>query len=362
MPVIHAEPLRRLVGDIFTAAGCAAEEGERIGRYLVEANLTGHDSHGVVRVPRYLVWLEAGSLKAGQTVSVLTDTDAMAVVDGHNGFGQTIGPQAVDIGIDKARAHGVAIVALRNSGHLGRIGDWAERALDAGLVSIHFVNVGGSLLVAPFGGIDRRMSTNPVTIGVPGDPPLLLDFATALVAEGKVLVASKGGKPLPPGSLIDADGSLSTDPKVLYGDGDPSISLYNKGGAGSIRAMGEHKGSGLSFMCEMLAGALTGSGCAGPDPQPVHNGMLSIYMVPETFDTGGGFADWVVRYVDFYKSATPAEVGGEILVPGEPEARRRAARLADGIELPEDVWTGIAAAAHEQGLNEARISGAIEAT
>ncbi len=365
MPIIHAEPLRHLVGDTFTAAGCPADEGERIGRYLVEANLTGHDSHGVVRVPRYLVWMKAGTLKPGQEVTIITDTEAMAVVDGNSGFGQTVGPQAVDIGVDKARAHGVAIVALRNSGHLGRIGDWAERALDSGLVSIHFVNVGGSLLVAPFGGVDRRMSTNPVTIGVPGrapgDAPLLLDFATSVVAEGKVLVAAKGGKELPPGSLIDADGSLSTDPKVLYGDADPAVANYNKGGSGSIRAMGEHKGSGLSFMCEMLAGALTGSGCAGPDEQPVHNGMLSIYMVPETFDAGGEFAGWVGRYVDFYKSAAPAEAGGEVLVPGEPEARRRQARLADGIELPKDVWGSIATAAREQGLDEARIDASVEA-
>ena len=129
MPVIHAEPLRRLVGDTFTAAGCAADEGERIGRYLVEANLTGHDSHGVVRVPRYLVWMKAGTVKPGQDVTVITDTEAMAVIDGNNGFGQTVGPQAVDIGVAKARAHGVAIVALRNSGHLdgsapGRSGRW----------------------------------------------------------------------------------------------------------------------------------------------------------------------------------------------------------------------------------------------
>ena len=114
-------------------------------------------------------------------------------------------------------------------------------------------------------------------------------------------------------------------------------------------------------MCEMLAGALTGSGCAGPDEQPVHNGMLSIYMVPETFDAGGDFAGWVGRYVDFYKSAAPAEAGGEVLVPGEPEARRRQARLADGIELPDDVWDSIANAAREHGLDEARIDGSLEA-
>ncbi|MEE9210662.1 MAG: Ldh family oxidoreductase, partial [Kiloniellales bacterium] len=199
---IHAEPLRRLTGAVFAAAGCSAAESARIAYHLVEANLTGHDSHGVIRIPRYLQWMADGTLVPGRTIAVVTENEVMAVVDGQHGFGQSVGTQAVELGIRKADANGVSVIALRNAGHLGRIGDWAELAVAAGLVSIHFVNVAGSLLVAPFGGTERRMSTNPFCVGVPlaDGPPLILDFATSVVAEGKVLVAASGGKPLPPGS------------------------------------------------------------------------------------------------------------------------------------------------------------------
>ena len=180
------------------------------------------------------------------------------MLDGNYGFGQTIGPQAVDIGIAKARAAGLAVVALRHSGHLGRIGDWGERAAEAGLISIHFVNVDNGPLVAPFGGTGRRFATNPVCIGIPpmaGRPMLLLDMATSVVAEGKVLVASNGGKPVPGDALIGADGKLSDDPATLYGPLVPNGPRNPANGTGAIRAFGEHKGSGLAFMCEILAGA-----------------------------------------------------------------------------------------------------------
>ena len=361
--LIQAEPLSRLVGEVFLAAGCSGEESARIGDYLVRANLTGHDSHGVIRVPRYLQWMAEGGLRPDRELTVISDNAAMALVDGNFGFGQTIGPRAVQLGIDKARAAGVAIIALRRSGHLGRIGDWAEMAAAAGLVSIHLVNVSGSILVAPFGGAERRMATNPLAIGVPlpGAPPLILDFATSVVAEGKVMVALKGGKPLPGDALIDDEGKLSGDPLVFYGADDPSSVPDPRGGRGAIRAMGEHKGSGLSFMIELLAGALTGSGCCGPGKRPLVNGMLSIYMAPAFFDSDDGFAAEARRYVDFFKSAKPATPGGEVLVPGEPERRTRARRLAEGIPLPEGTWRAILGAARRAGLSQRRIDAATAA-
>ena len=190
MPRIAASALQDFVGDIFTAAGCSAEEGARVGKYLVRANLTGHDSHGVARVQRYVHWKKAGVVVADRTVEVLTETPVIAVVDGLHGFGQTVAPQAVQIGIDKCSKNGLSMVALRNAGHIGRVGDWAEMAAEAGLVSVHFVNASGSVLVAPFGGTERRLSTAPFVVGVPrpGQHPVILDFATSIVAEGKVLV------------------------------------------------------------------------------------------------------------------------------------------------------------------------------
>lgn len=354
---IQADNLQQLIAAIFQHGGCSQQEGERIGKYLVNANLAGHDSHGVIRTQRYSEWLAEGKFVADQTINIITDNEVMAVVDGGYGFGQTIGPQAVQLGIDKAAKNGISIIALKRSGHLGRIGEWAEMAAAANQVSIHFVNVAGSQLVAPFGGVGRRMSTNPVAIGLPlqDSAPLILDFATSLVAEGKVLVAHKGGKALPPGSLIDPDGSLSTNPYTLYGETSPDRSPNPRNGPGAIRTMGEHKGSGLAFMCEMLAGALTGSGCAGPEQRQVANGMLSIYMALEFFDSDDYYAHEAKKYIEFFKSSPPATAGGEVLIPGEVEQRRRAERLANGIELPEDAWNSIVTTALNTGLSQSQI-------
>ena len=359
--ILQAEPLRRVVGRIFATMGCSDEEAAGVAWRLVNANLTGHDSHGVIRVPRYAQWMEAGTLVADQRIRVLSETAVLAVVDGCHGFGQTIGPQAVQLGVEKSRHGGVAMVALRNAGHLGRIGDWAEMAADAGLMSIHMVNVAGSRLVAPFGAIDRRMSTDPVAIGVPldGAPHLILDFATSVVAEGKALVAARGGKPLPPGALVDGDGSLTSDPLVLYGDSAAEGRYRPSEGPGALRAMGEHKGSGLAFMCEILAGALTGSGCAGPHARPTANGMLSLYVDRDMVDTDDTFVAMANEYIAFFKSARPVEAGGEVLIPGEQERRLHGERMARGIPLPDQAWQAILDTGRDNGLSQAAIDEAL---
>jgi uncharacterized oxidoreductase len=348
---IDAVGLTAFVRDIFIREGCSEGEAERIGRFLVAANLTGHDSHGVIRVPRYVSWLREGELVADQTPEIALDGGAFALVDAKYGFGQTAAPFATDLGIARAKEHGVSVIALRHAGHIGRIGEWAERAAAAGLVSTHYVNVAGSLLVAPFGSVERRFSTNPFAAGfpVPGASPIILDFATSAVAEGKVLVASQGGKPLPGDVLIEPDGRLSADPATLYG---PLVGLDrdNQKGVGAIRAFGEHKGSGLSLMCELLAGALTGSGTAGPGPRRVCNGMLSLYLTPEAFGARDDIAAEARAYLDFFKTARPTP-GGEVLLPGEPERRMRSLRGAEGVPLPEPVWATLLAAGRSHGLD-----------
>jgi uncharacterized oxidoreductase len=252
----------------------------------------------------------------------------------------------------------MAAIALRRSGHIGRIGDWAERAAAQGLVSIHFVNVAQGELVAPYGGVDRRFSTNPICIGVPalGDEPmLLLDFATSLVAEGKVLVASNGGKPVPHDALIAPDGSRSNNPEVLYG-----APLVQSGprdaaaGDGALRAFGEHKGSGLAFMCEILAGVLTGGETSGPIPGGkrgrISNGMFSLYLDPTHFGASD-FAGRAAEYARYVKASRPEIAGNEVLVPGETEARTRAERLAQGVPLQADTWEALLALGRELGVH-----------
>src|ERR1700750_1973440 len=223
MVTIKLPHLIDVVADVFNHAESSSEEARRIATYLTTANLTGHDSHGVIRVPVYIRWKKMGSVVPNQTAEVVVDAPSLAVVDGKFGYGQTVAPHAVRIGIEKCRNSGVAVVALRNAGHIGRVGDWAEMAAAEGLVSIHFVNAAGSLLGAPYGGVEKRLSTAPYCVGIPrqGQDPIVLDFATSIVAEGKVLVASRGGKKLPKGALIDADGTLSEDPAVLYGPHSP---------------------------------------------------------------------------------------------------------------------------------------------
>ena len=272
MPVA---PLETYITQIFAAAGCDGGEAGRIAQWLIGANLTGHDSHGVIRVPRYVQWLGEGKVNAGQHASIVMESATHAVVDGNRGFGQTVAPEAVDLGIAKAKAAGLSVIALRNAGHIGRIGAWAERAAEQGLVSIHMVNVGLGEIVAPFGGTERRFGTNPLCIGVPQpDGLLLLDFATSIVAEGKVLVASNGGKPIPADALVTADGKLSGDPADFYGplesgQRDPG------NGTGALRAFGDHKGSGIAFMCEILAGCFAGSPTAGPLPEGKRGGIVN---------------------------------------------------------------------------------------
>jgi hydroxycarboxylate dehydrogenase B len=247
-------------------------------------------------------------------------------------------------------------VALRNAGHIGRVGDWAEMAAAEGLVSIHFVNAAGSVLVAPFGGVERRISTAPYCVGIPrqGRGPVVLDFATSLVAEGKVLVASRGGKKLPKGALVDLEGNLSEDPAVLYGPYEPDGPRDHSSGKGAIRAFGEHKGSGLALICELLGGALSGTGATGPNRR-FANGMFAIYVDPAVVDPANFFDREMSRYIDYFKDTKPAAGVDAVLIPGEVEAKMRAERSKNGVPLPDDTWAAIVNTAREVGVSEASI-------
>jgi hydroxycarboxylate dehydrogenase B len=360
MVTIKVENLIGFVAEVFAHADSSPEEATRIATYLTTANLTGHDSHGVIRVPVYMRWKKMGSVIPDQTIEILVDTPSLAVVDGRFGYGQTVTPQAVRIGIKKCKAVGLAAVALRNAGHIGRVGDWAEMAAAEGLVSVHFVNAAGSLLVAPYGGVEKRLSTAPYCVGIPrqGQDPIVLDFATSIVAEGKVLVASRGGKSLPKGALIDFDGTLSEDPAVLYGPYTAEGARDHSQGTGAIRAFGEHKGSGLAFICELLGGALTGTGATAPDRR-FANGMFAVYVDPKVVDTSNFFDAEISRYVDFIRATKTVAGVDTVLIPGDPERKMRADRTKNGVPLPDDTWAAIVKTAREVGVSEASIQRAV---
>jgi hydroxycarboxylate dehydrogenase B len=343
---IQADRLQSLVADIFHAAGCCIEEARRIAFRLTEANLVGHDSHGVIRVMTYVQWLRAGKVFAGRSISVAFENDVIAIVDGQLGFGQTIGEQTMQLGIAKCRASGVAVTALRNSGHLGRIGDWPLMAAEAGIVSLHFVNTSGAgILVAPFGGINRRISANPIAAGVPlrGAAPILLDISTCTLAEGKIRVALNKGAPVPENCILDAKGKPTTDPSVFYADP-----------PGAILPVAGHKGYGLAVLCEVLAGALTGGGCSNPaHADKVINGMFSVFLDPARFQTDAAFQSELERFIAWVKSSEKTEIDGEILMPGEIEERTKARRLREGIELDATTWSQLQATATLVGVQGA---------
>ncbi len=343
------DAVERLVAAIFTRAGCKDEEARTIARHLVEANLVGHDSHGVIRVPAYIDWLRKGLVLANRSARIVFETDIVAVIDGEFGFGQVIGEQAMAVGIAKARRQGMAAVALRNAGHLGRIGDWAIMAADAGLISLHWVNTSGAgILVAPFGGTDRRLSANPVAAGVPvaGGKPIIADLSTCVIAEGKIRVALNKGAEVPENAIIDGRGEPTRDPKRFYAD------------PGAILPIAAHKGYVLSVICEVLAGALTGGGCSNPGNPTAHrvlNGMFSILLDPATFTPVDGFAGEIRRLVEWVKASPPATPGGEILIPGEPEERTRAERAAHGLPLDDTTWSQLLGTAASVGIPRAEI-------
>ncbi len=347
---IPAERVTEFLTGLFHAAGASDAEARGIAENLVGANLAGHDSHGVVRAPRYLGNERDGVMRYGGVCETVIDGGAFLLLDGGFGFGQTVGRQATEIGVARAKRDGVAVVGLRRAGHLGRIGAWAEMACAEGLVSLHFVNVARSLLVAPFGGAERRFSTAPVTIGVPnpGGDDFLLDFATSTVAEGKILVAKAKGVPAPEGALIDGAGRPTRDTDALYGPTPEGAVPNPRLGEGALTAMGAHKGSGLALACELLAGAITGSGTAGPG-DGAYNGMLSIYADPNRFDDGHGWAGAVSAYVDFIRGTRPADPAQPVMIPGDPERKARAERGRLGLPLPEATIAALEAAAKEVG-------------
>jgi uncharacterized oxidoreductase len=329
--------LKDLVQAIFAAAGSHHHEAERIAHYLVEANLCGHDSHGVVQVSRYVQRVRAKELAPNQTVEIVQENEVMAVLDGHFGFGQVIGEESMRVALDKCAKFGVSLVALRNAGHLGRVGDWAEMAAREDRISLHFVNTsGGGILVAPHGGKERRLSANPIAaaVPVPGGPPILADLSTCTIAEGKIRVAANKGVPVADGAILDGQGEPTTDPQAFYASP-----------PGVILPLGGHKGFALGVIVEVLAGALSGGSCSRPGTKVVSNNMLTIVINPVRLRARPEFDRDIAEFTSWVKTAQSAAAGGEILMPGEPEHRSRTQGLRDGISLDETTWSDLQATA-----------------
>jgi hydroxycarboxylate dehydrogenase B len=344
-PRIPADTLRDYAYTIWLSAGSSPREAELVAEHLVLANLSGHDSHGVGMIPRYVASLADGRLRLNRHAQIVRDTGAVLTIDGQQGFGQVVGYEAMEHGIERAGRLGVCALALRGAHHLGRIGHWAEQCARAGFVSFHFVNVAGDPFVAPFGGIDRRIGTNPFCAAYPraGQPPLVLDFATSGIAYGKTRVAYNKGLPVGPGYLIDHTGAPTVDPKVMH-----------ETPFGSLLPFGGHKGYGLAMMCEILAGSLSGGYTTHESTietsNAIINCMLSVILDPNVFDAPAAQAE-VDTFVDWVR-ASPLAAGTErIQLPGEPERVRRAELDAYGVPVDAATWRQIAEAAERSGMS-----------
>ncbi len=319
--LIPTPALHGWIERLFAAAGSEPLEARLTADHLVGANLSGHDSHGAGMVPRYVNSLLNNELQLNRSVEVVSDTGSIVVLDGQRGIGQSVAHQAMASAIERVRLHGVAVLALRNSHHIGRVGHWAEQAAAAGFVSVHFVNtVSSKPMVAPHGGIDPRFNTNPFTVAIPREDqePILLDFATSAIAQGKVRVAYNKRARVPPGALIDADGNPTDDPGVMF---EPPL--------GALLPFGSHKGFGLAMVCELLGAALTGGETSQPanfaSNYGIWNNMLALLFDPARLGTSAFFESESAGFIDYVRSARKSELG-EILMPGDAERRYRRER------------------------------------
>ena len=343
MPTVDSATLERLTQDIFVAHGVPSEDAAWIATMLVRANLRGHDSHGVIRIPQYVANLKRGTLNPRPKLHLVVDTPTVAVLEGDGGFGQIVARRGIALAIERTRAHGLAAVALRGANHVGRLADYAETAAREGLVGLVWVNARGGLNVAPWGGAARRLGTNPHAIAIPGPNGTVAmshDFATSVWAEGKLRVKFNRGESVPPGIMLNGRGEPSTDPREYYADP-----------VGSLLTTGGHKGYGLSLAVEILAGILSGAGAASDEPSVFRNGTLIVCLDPARFLPPAEFHAQVTALLGWVRSAPPAAGAKEILVPGEPEARTERQRRADGIPVDDETWRQIGECAAEAGVH-----------
>jgi LDH2 family malate/lactate/ureidoglycolate dehydrogenase len=338
---ITDERLRRVVTDVFQAAGAPLDSARQVAESLVLASLVGHDSHGVRAVSGYVEAMESGSLNPHGEITVVRESATTALLDGGLTFGIMTMRKANELAMSKARAHDLGMVAIRNSAHTGRMGEYVAHAASNGFMGLVFgtgAMPGGT--VAPYLGSSPRFNSNPIAWGVPAgrNPPVFFDFATSAAAVAKFAMAQDKGQPVPEGWLVGPGGAPSTDP----GD-------WQRGGA--ILPFGGHKGYGFLFLIELLSGGLSGMSCAPlADYQPNFSAVVMAVNI-DAFQPLAEFRDMADRLVAATKEARKAPGVEEIFVPGELEWRTLEKRHRDGIDLPDLVWQRIVEAGARHGLS-----------
>lgn len=337
MPVLSADVLQKVTSDIFMAVGASEAVAGIVARSLVAANLSGHDSHGVIRIIEYLKRIYKGNINPSTEPEIVKETPTTILVDGRWGFGQVVATWATEQIIAKARTYQMASAAVYNCGHVGLVGSYAAMAAEKDMVGLAFVNGGGTEpRVVPFGGSRPLFGTNPLAAALPvrNRPPIVMDFSTAVVASGKIRVCRDKGELLPEGWILDSDGRPSREPSDYYS-------------GGMLLPAAGHKGYALGLLVEALGGLLSGAGTLIiPDSgYKVGNGVFMMALNVEAFLPADQFMTLMNQMWDHVKAVPPMEQGGEVLLPGELEQRMKAVRLAEGIPVPETTWKAIVEAA-----------------
>lgn len=336
MPTFKSQKLREIGYELFQKAGCLQKDSQSVVDHLVESNLFGHDSHGAIRFAEYLRALREERFQPQATPEVIQDYPCLAVVDANGGLGQIGANFAMDLAVEKANKNGIGTVALRNTSHIGRIGAYPLLAAKQGFIAQAFVNAGRlGYQIAPFGGIEGVLSTNPMAFSAPRreENPIVLDMTTSVVAEGKIRVAINKESKVPEGWIIDSQGNPTTDP--LKFKADPPGAILPLGGVVG------HKGTGLSIMVELLGGALSGQGCAAGERKMTSNGVLFTVYNIEHFTELDRYFDLVESLISHVKSSRPGKGFKEILIPGEPEFRSALRREEEGIDIDGNTWADI---------------------
>jgi LDH2 family malate/lactate/ureidoglycolate dehydrogenase len=345
---LSAAQWREVCERVFRAWGAPDDIAACVARSLVESNLAGVDSHGVVRIANYYNFVKPGWWLAAGRPQVVREGPCTAIIDGNWGFGQPAMHLGVDVGIAKAREFGIAGIGVIRAGHIGRLGEYAEKAAAAGMLAVMGTsNARSGGHVVPYGGAERVFSTNPLAAGVPArdHPPFIMDFATTVVAAGKLELGGEPDKPIPAGWAVDGEGRPAHTARQ-----------YLEGGA--MLPFAGHKGFALMLLIELLAGALTGAGVT-QRPQVVPTGGLGfagnatfvlVLDIAHFTDVDPFFAD-VDGLFERLDGVKPAPGFQRVIVPGEPEAEQRLTRAREGITVTGVVWEQITRIAAESQVN-----------
>ena len=345
MPRIHADRLSRIGSHLLIKSGVSESEAKVVVSHLVDANLVGHDSHGIMLLPTYLDRMKAGHIVPGVTWTIEQETPTTTVIDGHWGFGFVVNEAAMNLTIEKARKSNIAATTVFRQSHIGRVASYALMAAKAGMIGIVAADSGRSpKSVAPFGGAEPRLGTNPLSVAVPSnlDGPLFIDMSTAAVALGKVKVAAAKGASIPEGWVVDRDGAITTDPNRLF-DGGCLLPLGGTQG---------YKGYGLAVIVEILCGLLTGLGF-GVEPTGRHNdGCFMAAFNVDAFRPLEIFKREVDEFARYLKNTKPSKGSSGVLYPGEIEHRRETENRKNGIEIDNTTWGKLRDLATSLGLGK----------